>query len=95
MSEESSDCRNCGATTWQSTVSYGSYSVRCEKCKSGVATSWCAVAPKWTGMVRVFREGEMKKAVLVGECSEIWQEISRLAADGTVLILQPIGDQPR
>jgi hypothetical protein len=83
-------CEKCGGTSFDSLVQYGSYILRCGSCcEPRPVTSWRAVGPKWTGTVRVFRDGEQSgKLLLAGVGADIWLEVSRLAADGTTLILR-------
>jgi hypothetical protein len=63
--------------------------IRCSSCRElGAATSWIAIGPKWTRLVRVFRDGEETGSPLLeGVGSEIWSDISRLASD-SVLVLR-------
>ena len=87
---QGSRCEKCGGTGIESLVQHGSYFSRCAACQThGAATSWIAVGPKWNEAVRVFRDGdETGTPLLEGIGSQIWQEIRRLAADGTTLILR-------
>ena len=83
-------CEKCGGTAYESLVQHGSYILRCTACQTlGPATSWISVGPKWSGVVRVFRDGdETEPPLLHGIGSEIWQQIRQLAADGTTLLLR-------
>jgi hypothetical protein len=83
-------CESCDGSDFESLVHYGSYILRCRSCRSsGPATSWIAVGPRWSGSVRVFRDGdETGSPILEGVGSDLWREIGRLAADGTALVLR-------
>jgi hypothetical protein len=83
-------CEKCGGTSFESLVQHGSYILRCGSCHAlGPVTSWIAIGPKWTDTVKVFRDGDhTNQPVLAGVGTDIWREISRLAADGTTLILR-------
>jgi len=83
-------CEKCGGTSFDSLVQYGSFILRCGSCHApGPVTSWIAIGPKWTDTVRVFRDGDQtSQPLLAGIGADIWREISRLAADGTTLILR-------
>jgi hypothetical protein len=83
-------CENCGGTDFDSLVQHGSYVLRCSSCgECGPATSWIAVGPTWSGMVRVFRDGDQAALPLLeGVGSDIWREIHQLAADGVTLVLR-------
>ena len=83
-------CEKCGDTAFDSLVQHGSYLLRCSSCHAlGPATSWIALGPKWVRPLKVFKDGELSGLPLLeGLGSDIWREISDLAADGTTLILR-------
>jgi hypothetical protein len=74
-------------------VQGGSYCLRCAACGANVvATSWMAVGPIWSGVVRVYRDGrEAEGPLLEGIGSELWQQIEKLASGGNTLVLRADG----
>ena len=86
-------CFKCGATDTESIVQGGSYCLRCLTCHANVvATSWMAVGPQWSSVVRVYRDGhDAEGPVLEGVGSELWQRILKLASDGSTLVLRADG----
>lgn len=83
-------CETCGCAVFEALVRHGSYMLRCSACgEIGLATSWIAVGPGWSEIVKVFKDGETAALPLLeGTGHEIWKEIRRLASDGTTLVLR-------
>lgn len=83
-------CETCGGNAFESLVQHGSYILRCRTCRTlGATTSWVTIGSKWNGVVKVFRNGEEAGVpILEGVGREIWQQIGRLASDGTLLVLR-------
>ena len=88
MEDDHLICDTCRGQAFEAIVDYGSYCLRCTECRGiGVATSWIAVGPSITERISIFREGE-SLALLEGNGPDIWQDVSKLASDGTILIIK-------
>lgn len=84
-------CKSCCGVDLEMVVQYGSYSLRCKKCKAGiVCTSWISIGPRMNTAIQVFRDGDESAPIMEGIGSSLAGRIGHVANDGTTLILRPI-----